>query len=142
MQFWLKKPPYLLLLLLLFHFFDEFYVYIRKNNDVWRVDIIKKKKILLTHFIVLTKKNFLSIWKKMIWFFFWMNGVKVPLPTTYMKNIEKIMHVYNYYYYLILLFFIYVDIWIVLWLYFPPPLHPQKMFKNDPPPLSKQAESD
>ena len=136
MQFWLKKPPYLLLLLL-FHFFDEFYVYIRKNNDVWRVDIIKKKKkILLTHFIVLTKKKLLSIWKKKWFDFFWMNGVKVPLPTTYMKNIEKIMHVYNYYYYLILLFFIYVDIWIVLWLYFPPPLHPQKMFKNDPPPSS------
>ena len=136
MQFWLKKPPYLLLLIL-FHFFDEFYVYIRKNNDVWRVDIIKKKKkILLTHFIVLTKKKFLSIWKKKWFDFFWMNGVKVPLPTTYMKNIEKIMHVYNYYYYLILLFFIYVDIWIVLWLYFPPPLHPQKMFKNDPPPSS------
>ena len=39
----IKKPPYLLLLIL-FHFFDEFYVYIRKNNDVWRVDIIKKRR--------------------------------------------------------------------------------------------------
>ena len=71
----------------------------------------KKKKILLTHFIVLTKKKISFLFeKKNDLIFFWMNGVKVPLPTTYMKNIEKIMHVYNYYYYLILLFFIYVDI--------------------------------